>query len=71
MTTGVAGLSHHRLHETTSAAEHGRTVRPGEYRPEGGVALCRLLAVAETHDGHHRPVRRARCPQISVGAGGV
>ncbi|MFI5611932.1 LLM class flavin-dependent oxidoreductase [Amycolatopsis sp. NPDC051903] len=33
-----------------AAAKHGRTVRPGEYRPEGGVALCRLVAVAETHE---------------------
>lgn len=32
------------------AATHGRTVRPGEYRPEGGVALCRLLSVANTHE---------------------
>jgi alkanesulfonate monooxygenase SsuD/methylene tetrahydromethanopterin reductase-like flavin-dependent oxidoreductase (luciferase family) len=32
------------------AAAHGRTVRPGEWRPEGGVALCRLLAVADTHE---------------------
>jgi alkanesulfonate monooxygenase SsuD/methylene tetrahydromethanopterin reductase-like flavin-dependent oxidoreductase (luciferase family) len=33
-----------------SAAKHGRSVKFGEYRPEGGVALCRLLAVAETHE---------------------
>ena len=32
------------------AAKHGRSVRPGEYRPEGGVALCRLVAVAQTHE---------------------
>ena len=33
-----------------AAAEHGRTVRPGEYRRDGGVALCRLLAVADTYE---------------------
>ncbi len=32
------------------AAKHGRTLRPGEYRPEGGVVLCRNLAVARTHE---------------------
>lgn len=37
-------------HYVESAAKHGRTVRPGAYRPEGGVALCRLLALAETHE---------------------
>ena len=37
-------------HYVDAAAKHGRSVRPGEYRPEGGVALCRLLAVAETHE---------------------
>jgi alkanesulfonate monooxygenase SsuD/methylene tetrahydromethanopterin reductase-like flavin-dependent oxidoreductase (luciferase family) len=37
-------------HYADAAAKHGRVVRPGEYRPEGGVALCRMLAVAETHE---------------------
>lgn len=32
------------------AAKHGRTVRPGQYRADGGVALCRLLSVAGTHE---------------------
>jgi len=32
------------------AAKHGRTLRSGEYRPEGGVVLCRNLAVARTHE---------------------
>lgn len=46
---------HDRLHGifqsyVDSAAEHGRTFRPGEWRPDGGVALCRLLAVAETYE---------------------
>ncbi|MFI9387338.1 LLM class flavin-dependent oxidoreductase [Kutzneria sp. NPDC052558] len=37
-------------HYADEAARHGRTVRPGEYHVDGGVALCRLLAVAETHE---------------------
>jgi alkanesulfonate monooxygenase SsuD/methylene tetrahydromethanopterin reductase-like flavin-dependent oxidoreductase (luciferase family) len=37
-------------HYVDSAAAHGRTVKLGEYRPEGGMALCRLLAVAETRE---------------------
>jgi alkanesulfonate monooxygenase SsuD/methylene tetrahydromethanopterin reductase-like flavin-dependent oxidoreductase (luciferase family) len=32
------------------AAACGRAVRPGEYRPGGGVALCRLVSVASTHE---------------------
>jgi alkanesulfonate monooxygenase SsuD/methylene tetrahydromethanopterin reductase-like flavin-dependent oxidoreductase (luciferase family) len=32
------------------AASYGRSFHPGEWRPDGGVALCRLLAVADTHE---------------------
>ena len=33
-----------------AAAGYGRTFTPGEWRPDGGVAVCRLLAVARTHE---------------------
>lgn len=32
------------------AAKHGRDLKPGEYSPRGGVALCRNLAVARTRE---------------------
>lgn len=33
-----------------AAAGYGRQVRPGEWRPDGGMAVCRLLAVGRTHE---------------------
>jgi alkanesulfonate monooxygenase SsuD/methylene tetrahydromethanopterin reductase-like flavin-dependent oxidoreductase (luciferase family) len=33
-----------------AAAGYGRTIRPGEWRADGGTAVCRLLAVAQTHE---------------------
>jgi alkanesulfonate monooxygenase SsuD/methylene tetrahydromethanopterin reductase-like flavin-dependent oxidoreductase (luciferase family) len=33
-----------------AAGRYGRPVRPGEWRPDGGVAVCRLLSVARTHE---------------------
>jgi alkanesulfonate monooxygenase SsuD/methylene tetrahydromethanopterin reductase-like flavin-dependent oxidoreductase (luciferase family) len=33
-----------------AAARYGRTVTPGSWSPDGGVALCRMLAVAPTHE---------------------
>ncbi|MFC0106526.1 LLM class flavin-dependent oxidoreductase [Kibdelosporangium aridum] len=33
------------------AAEHGRDFKVGEWRPDGGVAICRMLAVADTYEG--------------------
>jgi alkanesulfonate monooxygenase SsuD/methylene tetrahydromethanopterin reductase-like flavin-dependent oxidoreductase (luciferase family) len=33
-----------------AAAGYGRTIRPGEWRADGGMAVCRLLAVAQTHE---------------------
>jgi alkanesulfonate monooxygenase SsuD/methylene tetrahydromethanopterin reductase-like flavin-dependent oxidoreductase (luciferase family) len=33
-----------------AATAYGRPIGPGEWRPDGGVALCRILAVAATHE---------------------
>lgn len=43
----VAGLFHGYAE---AAARYGRQIRPGEWRPDGGVALCRMLVVAPTHE---------------------
>jgi len=43
----IAGLFHGYA---DAAARYGRTVRPGSWQPGGGVALCRLLSVASTHE---------------------
>jgi alkanesulfonate monooxygenase SsuD/methylene tetrahydromethanopterin reductase-like flavin-dependent oxidoreductase (luciferase family) len=42
-----------------AAGQYGRTVRPGEWRPDGGVALCRLLSVASTHEEAWESARQA------------
>jgi alkanesulfonate monooxygenase SsuD/methylene tetrahydromethanopterin reductase-like flavin-dependent oxidoreductase (luciferase family) len=33
-----------------AAGRYGRQVRPGQWRPDGGVAVCRMLSVAATHE---------------------
>lgn len=35
---------------TITVRHRAASARPGEWRPDGGVALCRLLAVADTHE---------------------
>jgi alkanesulfonate monooxygenase SsuD/methylene tetrahydromethanopterin reductase-like flavin-dependent oxidoreductase (luciferase family) len=42
-----------------AAASHGRQLRPGEWRPDGGMAVCRLLSVAQTHEEAWEGARQA------------
>jgi alkanesulfonate monooxygenase SsuD/methylene tetrahydromethanopterin reductase-like flavin-dependent oxidoreductase (luciferase family) len=42
-----------------AAGRYGREVRPGQWRPDGGVALCRFLSVAATHEDAWEAARQS------------
>jgi alkanesulfonate monooxygenase SsuD/methylene tetrahydromethanopterin reductase-like flavin-dependent oxidoreductase (luciferase family) len=52
----VAGLFHGY---SAAATGYGRPIGPGQWRPDGGVALCRLLVVAPTHEAAMERAKQA------------